>query len=143
MYHVTSLSQWWQHYMNCTSNCSRTHPILQIWPWQLLAVCRRQKNTPDKEICLQWRSDIRNWGAFCGQRHIILQKRHWIVREALESVYHPRRRLLMNKVAFCLRVVVLLVKPRTYWVLCYLILIILLNTIYLFALSQMFPSIST
>ena len=32
MHHVTSRSQRWQNYMNCTSNCFRTHPILQIWP---------------------------------------------------------------------------------------------------------------
>ena len=57
------------------------------WP---LAVCRLQKNAPGKEIWLQWRSDIGNWGIFWGQRQIILQKRHQIVWEALESVYHPR-----------------------------------------------------
>ena len=32
MYCVTSWSQRWQNYMNCTSNCFHTHPILQIWP---------------------------------------------------------------------------------------------------------------
>ena len=31
MHRVTSQSQRWQNYMNCTSNCFRTHPILQIW----------------------------------------------------------------------------------------------------------------
>ena len=88
-------------------------------PQQLLAVSRPWKNAPRKEIWLQWRSDIGNWGIFWGQRQIILQKRHRIVREVLGSVYHPRRRLLMNKVEFCLKVVVLLVRPRTYWVMCY------------------------
>ena len=58
----------------------------------LLAVCRPQKNAPGKEIWLQWRSDIRNWGVFCRQRQILLQKRHRIVKEALESAYNPRRR---------------------------------------------------
>ena len=88
-------------------------------PQRLLAVCRPQKNAPEKEIWLQWRSDIRNWGVFWGQSQIIQQKRHQIVRETLESVYHPRRRLLMNKVEFCLKVMVLLVRPGTYWVMCY------------------------
>ena len=37
-------------------------------PQWLLAVCRSQKNAPGKEIWLQWRSDIRNWGVFCGKR---------------------------------------------------------------------------
>ena len=59
----------------------------------LLAVCRPQKNAPGKEIWLQWRSDIGNWGVFWGKRQIVLQKRYWIVKEALESVYHPGRRL--------------------------------------------------
>ena len=45
------------------------------------------------KIWLQWRRDIGNWDVFWGQRQIVLQKRHWIVREALKSVYHPRRRL--------------------------------------------------
>ena len=90
----------------------------------LVAVCRPQKNAPGKEIWLQWRSDIRNWGVFWGQRKIILQKKHWIVREALESVYHLRRRLLMNKVKLWLKVVVLLVRPRTYSVMCYLFIYI-------------------
>ena len=60
-------------------------------PQQLLAVYRPQKNDPGKEIWLQWKSDIGNWGIFWCQRQIVRQKRHWIVREALESVYHPRR----------------------------------------------------
>ena len=34
-------------------------------PQQLLAICRLQKNAPGKEIWLQWRSDIGNWGIFC------------------------------------------------------------------------------
>ena len=33
-------------------------------PQWLLAVCRPQKNAPGKEIWLQWRSDIGNWGVF-------------------------------------------------------------------------------
>ena len=87
-------------------------------PWWLLAICRSQKNAPGKEIWLQWRSDIRNWGVFWGQRQILLQKRHWIVREVLESVHRPKKRLLMNKVEFW-QIEVLLVRPRTYWVMCY------------------------
>ena len=62
-------------------------------PQQLLAVCRPQKNAPGKEIWLQWRSEIGNWGIFWCQRQIVLQKRHRIIREAFEAVYHLRRRL--------------------------------------------------
>ena len=50
-------------------------------PQQLLAVCRPQKNAPGKEIWLQWRSDIENWGIFWGQSQIVLKK-----KKALESV---------------------------------------------------------
>ena len=60
MHCVTSQSQWWQNYMNCTLNCFHNHPILEIWPLQLLAVCRPQKNAPGKENWLQWRSDKEN-----------------------------------------------------------------------------------
>ena len=52
-----------------------------------------KKIAPGKEIWLQWRSDIGNWGIFWGQRQTVLQKRHQIVREALELVYHLWRRL--------------------------------------------------
>ena len=62
-------------------------------PQRLLAVFRPQKNAPGKEIWLQWRSDIENWDTFWDQRQIVLQKRHQIVWEALELVYHPRTRL--------------------------------------------------
>ena len=62
-------------------------------PQWLLAVCRPQKNAPEKEIWLQWRNDIGIWGVFWGLRQITLQKRHRIVKEALESVYHAKRRL--------------------------------------------------
>ena len=44
-------------------------------PQELLAVCRPQKNAPGKEIWFQWRSDIRNWGRFWGQRQIVQQKK--------------------------------------------------------------------
>ena len=57
-------------------------------PQELQAVCRPQKKVQEKEIWFQWRSDIGNWGIFWGQRQIVQQKRHWIVREVLESVYH-------------------------------------------------------
>ena len=96
------------------------HPLFSRCNSQwLLAVCRPQKNVSGKEIWLQWRSDIGNWGVFWGQRQIILQKRYWMIRETLESMCHARRRLLMNKVKFCLKVVILLIRPRTYWVMCY------------------------
>ena len=43
---------------------------------------------------IEWRSNIGNWGIFWGQRQIVLQKKHWIVREALESVFIHQHSLL-------------------------------------------------
>ena len=53
----------------------------------------RKRMLQGKVNWLQWRRDIGNWRVFWDQRLILLQKRHWIVRQLLESVYHPRRRL--------------------------------------------------
>ena len=61
-------------------------------PQRLQAVCRPQKNTPEKEIWLQWRSDIRNWGVFWGQRQIVLQKGIELLEKHCNQ-YHHRRRL--------------------------------------------------
>ena len=41
-------------------------------PQRLLALYWPGKNSPGKEIWLQWRSDCRNWGLFWMQRRIIL-----------------------------------------------------------------------
>ena len=46
-----------------------------------------------KRFGSNWRSYIRNQGNFWDQRQVVLQKRHQIVKEALESVNHPSRRL--------------------------------------------------
>ena len=86
------------------------------------------KRMPRKEILLQWKIDIGKWGIFWAQRQIVPQKMHRIVREALESVYPPIRRLCIysisfmgdtHKVQFCLKVVVVLVGPGTYWAMSY------------------------
>ena len=69
-------------------------------PQWLLTVCKPKKNAPEKKIWQQWKRDIRNWGVFWGQRQIVQQKGHRIVREALESVYHPRRKLCWIKSNF-------------------------------------------
>ena len=78
------------HELHFEMLCNRPIPQIEL---QATTVCRAQKNAPGKEIWLWWRSDIGNWGIFWGQRQIVQQKRHRIVKEALESMYHPRRRL--------------------------------------------------
>ena len=80
-------------------------------PWWLVAHCWPEKNAPRKEIWLQCRSDCRNWGLFWEQRRIILQKRHRKVREAMEWMYYAWRKLCWW----------ILLRPKTYWVMCYII----------------------
>ena len=89
---ITRQSQCWKTTWIALQIASAPSLFSRSGPQRLLAVCKLQKNAPEKEIWLHWRNDIGNWGVFWSQRQIIQQKRHWIVREALESVYYPRRR---------------------------------------------------
>ena len=87
-------------------------------PQWLLAVFRPQKNAPGKEIWLQWRSEFGNRDVFWGQRQIVLKKGI----ESLEKRWNQCIIVegdLMNKVELCLKVVVSLVRPGTYWVIYY------------------------
>ena len=43
-----------------------------------------------------------------------------LLEKLWNQCYHPRRRLSMNTVEFCLKVVFLLVRPRAYWMMCYM-----------------------
>ena len=120
MHRITSRSKRWQNYMNCT------HTILQIW--LPATTSRPQKNAPGKEIWLQWRRDIGNWYVFWDQRQIVLQKRHQIVREALELVYHPRRRLcwwIMSN--FAKRLFYLIGSGLTEWCYIYIYIYIIMS----------------
>ena len=93
MHLVTSQSQRWQKLHELHFKLLPHPPYSpDLGPQWLLAVCRPQKNVPGKEIWLQWRSDIENWGVVWGQRQINQQKRHQIVREVLEWVHHPRKK---------------------------------------------------
>ena len=69
-------------------------------PQWLLAVCRPQKNAPEKEIWLQWR-DIGNWGVFLGQKQIILQKKllekHWNQCITLKGDYVDEKSQILPK----------------------------------------------
>ena len=51
--HVTSRSQQWRNYMNCTSNCFHTHPILHIWAPATIGCLQTSKECSRKEIWLQ------------------------------------------------------------------------------------------
>ena len=112
MHCVTSLSQWWQNYMNCTLNCFRTPTLFfQIWPpsdYWLYADSKECSRKRDLAPIKKWYQKLRH---ILSPKTNCSTKKHWLVREALESVYHPRRRLLMNKVEFRLKIVILLVGP--------------------------------
>ena len=55
--------------------------------------CRPQNKATGKEDLAPMKTWIGTWGVFWGQRQIVLQKGHRIVREALESLYNSRRGL--------------------------------------------------
>ena len=107
MHCVTSRSQQWQNYINCTSNCFRTHPNLQIWLPATSGCLQTLKEwSVERDFApIKWYRKLRHIFA----PKIVLHKKHRIVREVLESVYHPRRKL---------KVVLLLVRPGNYWVIC-------------------------
>ena len=62
-------------HQDCTVDCKTTWiaPTTTLFfrsgPQQVLVVCRPWTNAPGKDIWLQWRSDIWNWGIFWGQRN--------------------------------------------------------------------------
>ena len=50
MHRVTSWLQQWQDYINCTSNCFCTHPILQIWPLVITGCLQTSKKCSTEEV---------------------------------------------------------------------------------------------
>ena len=77
MHRVTSRSQRWQNYMNCTLNCFHTHPILQIWPpvttgcLQISKECSRERDLAPMK---KW-----NWKL----RHILRPKTNRSIKKTL------------------------------------------------------------
>ena len=114
------MSQVDRNYMNCTSNCFHTHSILQIWP-------------PVTTGCLQiskecsWERDLAPMKKLYQKlKHILRLKINRSTKKGLNclrsigiSVSPLKETILINKIGFCLKVVVLLVRPGTYWVMCY------------------------
>ena len=83
MYCVTSQSQQWQYYLNCTLNYFCTHPILQIWHPVTTGCLQTPKEcSRERDLAPKFEAKEKSF-----------DKRHWIAREALKPVYHPRRRL--------------------------------------------------
>ena len=105
-----------QNYMNCTSNCFRTHPILQIWPptttgcLQTTKECFRKRDLVpigETEPYFQAKDKLFYKKKKKKNTDIKLLEKHW------NQCITPKEDL-MNKVKFCL-----LVRPRTYWVMYY------------------------
>ena len=104
--------------MNCTSNCFRTNSILQIWPPANTGCFRPQKMLQGRDVApmKKWYRKLRC--ILKPKTHRSLKK-HRIVKEALESVYHPGRRLCRwIKQHFASKLLFLLVRPGTYWEMC-------------------------
>ena len=89
MHRITSHSQPWQNYINCTLNCFCTHPIFQMWPPATTGCLQTSKECSRERNLAPMKNDIGNWGVFWSQKQIVLTKKHRIVREALESVLLP------------------------------------------------------
>ena len=114
VHRVTSWSQWWQNYMNCTPNCFHTHTILQIWSpvttgWlQTSKECSRERDL----------APMKKW--YLKLRHILRPKSNRSTKKASNwnQCITQGKTMLMNKVKFCLKVVVLLVRFGTNWVMC-------------------------
>ena len=105
--------------MNCTSNCFRTHPILQTWSpattgyLQTSKECSRERDLAP----MKWHWKLKR---ILRPKTNRSTKWHRIVRETLESECHPRRRLCWwIKSNFAEKLFVLLVRPGTYWVMYY------------------------
>ena len=98
-----------------------THPILQIWSPNDYRLFEDLKRMPQRKRFGSNEEVISETETYFQTKdNSFSKKRHRIVREALESVYHWKETMLMNKVEFCLNVVVLLLRPETYWVMCYI-----------------------
>ena len=79
MHCVTSRSQRWQNYMNCTSNCFRTHPFLQIWP-------------PATTGCLQTTKE-------CSRERDLAPMKKWYRK--LRRILRPKTNCSIKKVLSC------------------------------------------
>ena len=122
MHRVTSQSQWWQNYINCTSNCFHTHCIIQICPPPTTTSCLQTSKEFSRDRFGSNEEVIFETEVYFEAKDKLFNKKHWIVRSVGIGV-SPEVTMLMNKVEFCLKVV-LLVWPGTYWVM----LVCLLHT---------------
>ena len=90
---VRSRPQRWQNYMNRASNCFHNNLILQIYS-PVTTGCLQTSKVSHRKRDL---APMKKW--YWKLRRILrpmkncFKKKHRIVREALKSVYHPRRRL--------------------------------------------------
>ena len=113
MHHVTSRSQRWQNYMNCTSNCFHTHPILQIWPPVTIGCLQTTKEcSRERDFAL-----MKKW----------YQKLRCILKPKINHSTKKGIKLLEKHLNQCITLgdclwiksnfaKKLLVRPKTYWV---------------------------
>ena len=94
MYCVTSWLQWWQNYMNCTSNYFCTHPILHIWSpvttgcLQTSKECSRERDlAPMKKWYQKLRCILRSKTTRSTKKGMELLEKHWNQCISLEGDY--------------------------------------------------------
>ena len=93
MHHFTSRFQRLQNYMNYTSNFFCTYSILHIWYQSTTDSLMTSKQCSRERYLAPTKKWYRKLRCILGQRQTVLQNRHRIVTEELESVHHPRKRL--------------------------------------------------
>ena len=108
---IHCVTSWWQNYMNFTSNCFCTHR-------QCLQTSKERSREKDLAPMKKWYRKVR-----C----ILKRKKNCSTKKASNcqrnvgiSVSPKKETMLMNEVEFCQKVLVLIVKPETYWVMCFI-----------------------
>ena len=88
MHRVTSQSQWWLNYMNCISNCFRTHPIFQIWPpANLKRMLQGKRFGSNEEVILETEVYFEAKDKSFNKKGIELLEKHWNQCITLEGDY--------------------------------------------------------
>ena len=99
--------------MICTSNCFCIHPIPQICPLATTGCLRTSKECSRDRDLAQMKKWYRKLRRILRPKTNRSTKRHRIVRETLESVYHSRRRLCWwIKLNFALKFLFHLLGPK-------------------------------
>ena len=87
MHCVTSRSQQWQNYMNCTSNCFLTHLLLLIWPPADLKERSRKRDLTPMKVISETEAYFKAKDKSFDKKGIELLEKHWNQFITLEGDY--------------------------------------------------------